>query len=145
MLGVLYKVEQDSFYVIPKTVFLAQEERFLNYPNSISANFLEAYPIDNQQIKGRKKSTSYLYTILGGVIGAGVGIFDIVRSYRACDRDPLCNTGLVERERELSDGVVVGIGAAAGLGVGALAGSLKVDIPLKDKAKIRRYTIFREF
>lgn len=144
-LGILYKVEQDSFYVIPKAVFFAEEERFLEYPNSVSSNFLKAYPLDNQQIKGRKKNASYFYTILGAVVGAGVGLVDVVRSYRACDLDPLCNIGLVKREREFSDGVVVGIGAATGLGVGIFVGSLKSTIPMKDKAKIRRYTIYREF
>ncbi|MEL6944163.1 MAG: hypothetical protein AAFO82_16000, partial [Bacteroidota bacterium] len=34
LLGILYKVENDSFYTIPRNTFFELEQRFLNYPRS---------------------------------------------------------------------------------------------------------------
>ena len=124
MLGVLYKIEEDSFSVIPNDLFFAQEERFLAYPNTLSDNFLNKYPINGQQIKGRRKGFFYFYTVLGAVVGAGVGVYDVVRSYQQCNNDPFCNLGLTNRQRSISDVGVVGIGAAAGTVVGMAVGSL---------------------
>jgi hypothetical protein len=145
MLGVLYQVNEESFSVIPKNEFFEQEERFLAYPNTLSENFLKVYPINGQEVKGRRKGFFYFYSVLGTVVGAGVGIYDVVRSYQQCNNDPFCNLGVTNRQRSISDVGVVGIGAAAGLAVGMAVGSLKINIPIRDKARVRRYTIYREF
>ncbi|MEM1325314.1 MAG: hypothetical protein AAGI23_05135 [Bacteroidota bacterium] len=145
MLGVLYKIEGDSLTVIPKDLFFEQEQRFLAYPNTLSDNFLKTYPLSDTGLKGRRKGFFYFYTILGTVVGAGVGVFDVVRSYRQCNNDPFCNLGLTTRQRSISDVGVVGIGAAAGAVVGAAVGSIKINIPIRDRAKVRQYTIYREF
>ncbi|MEM8525817.1 MAG: hypothetical protein AAGG68_14345 [Bacteroidota bacterium] len=143
MLGVLYKVEKDSFYTISKNTFFDLERRFLNYPNSVSRNFLDAYPINNTQLKGYRKGRVYFYAILGTVAGAGVAVADVVQSHRKCNRDFFCNTSR-ERNRRFTDLSVVGIGAGAGLVTGIVVGSIKIKIPLNDYPRVRRYTLFQE-
>ncbi|MEL6721224.1 MAG: hypothetical protein AAFP82_21165 [Bacteroidota bacterium] len=143
LLGILYKVENDSFYTIPRNTFFELEQRFLNYPNSVSRNFLEAYPIAGTQAKGYRKGRVYFYSILGAVIGAGVGVADVVQSHRKCNRDFFCNVN-GGRNRRFTDLGTVGIGAGAGLIAGVVVGSIKVKIPLNDYPSIRKYTLFRE-
>jgi len=143
LLGVLYKIENDSFFTIPRTTFFQLEQRFLNYPNSVSRNFLEAHLIADTQLKGYRKGKVYFYTILGTVAGAGVAVADIVQSHRKCNRDFFCNVNR-DRNRRFTDLEAVGIGAGAGLVAGFVVGSIKIKIPLNDYPKVRRYTLFQE-
>lgn len=143
LLGVLYKVENDSFFTIPRNTFFQLERRFLNYPNSVSRNFLEGYSINNTQLKGYRKGRVYFYAILGTVAGAGVAVADVVRSHRQCNRDFFCNVSR-DRNRRFTDLGTVGIGAGAGFVTGLVVGSVKIKIPLNDYPKMRRYTLFQE-